>query len=164
MKLVLDRQRIVKLQLAFTHLMKEFDHDGNFHGACGVEGVVGTQEPLRLAVESAEGETKMGAAVLNKSLYVGRGFLINECGPERSAGGRRGTNAILCKCASPRQNQNQEQMEGSRKSNGTDYCPNPGGNTPARVEKARAELPRAFSTALRMGSYEVRTCAWPRRL
>ena len=40
--------------------MEEFDHDGNFHGAGGVERFIGVVEPFRLAIEGVEGDSNVG--------------------------------------------------------------------------------------------------------
>ncbi len=64
-KLVLDRQRFVELELALAHLMKQLDHHGNFHGAGGVKDVVGAREPFDLAVQGAKGNANVRAALLN---------------------------------------------------------------------------------------------------
>ncbi len=50
MKFVVDDEGIVEAQLPFLYLMEEFDHYGDFHGAGGVEGIVGVEEEFGFGV------------------------------------------------------------------------------------------------------------------
>src|SRR5258708_32291955 len=56
MKFVVDDEGIVEAQLPFLYLMEEFDHYGDFHGAGGVEGIVGVEEIFVGVIEHAEGD------------------------------------------------------------------------------------------------------------
>jgi len=48
------------MQLLFLYLMEKFDHYGDFHGAGGVEGIVGAEEVFGFGVEGAEGDGNFG--------------------------------------------------------------------------------------------------------
>lgn len=67
-KLVADRQGILELELAFADLVKKLDEHGNFHGAGGVKGVVGVEEPFGFSIERAKGDGDVRAAFLNTPL------------------------------------------------------------------------------------------------
>jgi hypothetical protein len=57
---VVDHKRISEFNFSRLDLAVQLDHDGNFHGAGGVKGVIRVVEPCGLAVESAEGDTDFG--------------------------------------------------------------------------------------------------------
>jgi len=54
MKFVVDDEGIIEMQLPFPELVEEFDHYGNFHGAGGVEGIVGSEKVFGFGVEGAK--------------------------------------------------------------------------------------------------------------
>lgn len=62
-ELVVDGERVGEFELAGLNLAVEFDHNGHFHGAGGVEGVIGVVEPFGFAIESAEGDADVGMGV-----------------------------------------------------------------------------------------------------
>lgn len=59
-KLIVDDERIIKGELALLRLMKELDHDGDLHGARGVECVVGFVGPFRSAIQGVEENSDIG--------------------------------------------------------------------------------------------------------
>ncbi len=60
MEFIVDGDFVGYLELPFLDLMEEFNHDRDFHGAGGVEGVVGVIEEFGFAVEGEEGDAYIG--------------------------------------------------------------------------------------------------------
>jgi len=57
---VVDHKRISEFNFAGLDLSVQLDHDGNFHSAGGVKGVLRVVEPCGFPVESAEGDADFG--------------------------------------------------------------------------------------------------------
>jgi hypothetical protein len=71
MEFIFYEERFVESELAFSDLMKELDHDRNFHGAGGVEGIGVVRGIFEAAVKGAEGKADVGAALANFAFDAG---------------------------------------------------------------------------------------------
>src|SRR5262249_16765994 len=77
-ELVFHHNFVVEFHLALLHLAKELDQDRYFHGAGGVEDLVGSHRPFGLAIERLEIHGNVGAGGSDSLLdgHLGGGELL----------------------------------------------------------------------------------------